>query len=1269
MASDATVRSDALVEAGGGGGLTTAAGPDAYVGPRPYPPDRRLYGRDRELLALTNRLLSERLLLLYSPSGAGKTSLLQAQGGLRDRMAGEGFHLLPIVRVSHAPDLAAKAGVNRYLLSTLLALEPGRPEAARRDAESLAALLRPRDGGLAPDFLRDHFAGLASGPSSPDPDGPIQTLLVLDQFEELLTLDPSDEPAKREFMRQLGTALKDHDRWALFAMREDYLAALEPYLPTIPTRLSATFRLDFLGRDAARDAIVRPAAEFGVAVEDDAVKALIDELARIQVPDPLDGRPRPKDGPYVEPLHLQVVCESLWRVRAVPNRITARDLERLARDLGDLQGVTAALARYYDLSVRETAGEFLGRGVTERSIRNWFERALISPAGLRRTVLQGSEASYGLGPAVVDALTDRYLIRRDQRHASVYYELAHDRLVRPIRESNAAWRDHLPPLPRQAERWDEHRRESDLLRGKQLDEAERWSRDPTEPLTDLDREFLAKSLAARDEAKQAVRLRQRLWAIVLLSLGLVVALILVGIAATQSWRAQRLTAMLSMQQGLTYCDEREVGYGMLYMARSLGEIPIFEADLLRIIPIQLASWRTRLHTLGDRIEIGESVWAVASSPDGARFIAGSDDGKARLWDAANDRLVRELVHPGYVRAVAFSPDGSRILTGCDDGKARLWDAASGGPLRELVHSGFVRAVAFSHDGRKALTGSHDGKARLWDAASGGLLGELTHPDAVHAVAFSPDGETVLIGGKDGGAQFWRVENRQRIGPPLRHDRPVQAVAFSPDGKKAVTGSDDGKARLWDAVNGTAIGEPFLHREGVQAVAFCPDGCVILTGTYDGTARLWDVDKRRQIGPPLRHGGSVWAVAFGRDGETIVTGSDDGAVRVWHAAIRPPRSPLSHDRPVQAVAFSPDGRLLVTGSEDGTARLWHTDSGKLASILGQGGGVQAVAFSPDGNVVLTGRYDSTARLWDAASGRPIGDPLKHQGPVWAVAFGPRGDRFVTGSEDGKARLWDIASGRPIDPPRELPHAGPVRVVAFSPDGKKVATAGFKGRAHLWEADTGRPIGDVLAHKGPVWDLDFARDGTMLATASEDCSARLWDAASGRLLSVLEHRSPVFAVAFRPGGRAVLTGSADRTAQLWDTSSGRAVGKPLRHLGPVRDLAFDREGRTIITGSDDATAQLWDADSGQPLGPPFAHGKAVHAVAFGPHGRLVATASEDGNAGLWDRPAPIRGEPRRIAAWTRIVTGLELDEWGGIQVLDDRGWQRCCDESRRLGGPPD
>jgi hypothetical protein len=75
-------------------------------------------------------------------------------------------------------------------------------------------------------------------------------------------------------------------------------------------------------------------------------------------------------------------------------------------------------------------------------------------------------------------------------------------------------------------------------------------------------------------------------------------------------------------------------------------------------------------------------------------------------------------HSGIVVRVAFSPDGRRIVTGSEDGTAKVWDAASGKELLTLRgHSDRVWSVAFSQDGRRIVTGSEDGTARVWAAAS------------------------------------------------------------------------------------------------------------------------------------------------------------------------------------------------------------------------------------------------------------------------------------------------------------------------------------------------------------------------------------------------------------------------------------------------------------------------------------------------------------------------------------------------------------------------
>src|SRR5690349_22739324 len=77
------------------------AAENPYVGPRSFKTGEKLYGRDREALDLLDLLIAERIVLLYSPSGAGKSSLIQAE--LIPRLLEEGFHVLPAIRVSMEP--------------------------------------------------------------------------------------------------------------------------------------------------------------------------------------------------------------------------------------------------------------------------------------------------------------------------------------------------------------------------------------------------------------------------------------------------------------------------------------------------------------------------------------------------------------------------------------------------------------------------------------------------------------------------------------------------------------------------------------------------------------------------------------------------------------------------------------------------------------------------------------------------------------------------------------------------------------------------------------------------------------------------------------------------------------------------------------------------------------------------------------------------------------------------------------------------------------
>src|SRR5262249_51331943 len=132
-------------------------------------------------------------------------------------------------------------------------------------------------------------------------------------------------------------------------------------------------------------------------------------------------------------------------------------------------------------------------------------------------------------------------------------------------------------------------------------------------------------------------------------------------------------------------------------------------------------------------------------------------------------------------------------------------------------------------------------------------------------------------------------------------------------------------------------------------------------------------------------------------------------------------------------------------------------------------------------------------------------------------------------------------------------------------------------------------------------------------------------------------------------------------------GRPLGPPLAHQGAVWAVAFSPDGKSVLTGSDDRTARLWDAATGQPLGPPLAHQGPVRAVAFSPDGKSVLTGSWDKTARLWD-VSELSDNQERISTWVEVITGLGLDEFGSVNVLDNTTWRERREKLETQGGPP-
>ncbi|HEV7768355.1 MAG TPA: hypothetical protein VGQ76_25370 [Thermoanaerobaculia bacterium] len=456
-----------------------------FVGPHPITRGRPLYGRDVEAAELTERLIANRIVLLHSPSGAGKTSLLGAKVGpsLEDRR--QPFVVLPMMRVAGDTTRETRNPLLQNVFDRL-------PEDYRGDAELSDTFV---------DFI-DRVTERCGA------DTPL--LLVFDQFEELLTYDFTEE-ARVEFLRDVGQVLSSPMRWAVFAMREEFVPRMEALFIDIPTQLRTRFRLDLLTL-AQSQTVVEQTARF----TEGSIDRLVNDLQR---------------GGYVEPLHLQVVGRRLWEVgRNDQGEIT------VAEGTASVS-VSAALRAYYREHVGRIAKNY---GADERRLRAWVGSELIV-GRFRRPAAHSPDVANV--KEVLKELEDAYLLRSDPRPGRQgWLELAHDRLVEPIIDDNRGWlQETLSEFELAAMLWDTHQRPSHLLfPARKL----RTEKPPTEPGVEAD--FYK---ASRREATNIVIGLATFGAVLLMFIGF-------SIFATRMWFENK--RLLEANQKLSADLEKEI---------------------------------------------------------------------------------------------------------------------------------------------------------------------------------------------------------------------------------------------------------------------------------------------------------------------------------------------------------------------------------------------------------------------------------------------------------------------------------------------------------------------------------------------------------------------------------------------------------------------------------------------------------------------------------------------------------------------------------------
>ena len=402
-----------------------------YPGPPPFEDthvDRILFfGRDREKESLLYMILAEKLTLLFSKSGFGKTSLLNA--GLmkelrqRDYLPFRITFTDPHVDPLQAVYLEIADVVKEYQVDH----KPG-------ETATLWQYFKAAEFWSAKNIL-------------------LTPVLIFDQFEEFFAFHPYE--TRKTFTEQLADLVRGRIPKSLLdslkpdkvfpysekppvvkvviSISEDALGKLEKMSQEIPDILKNRFRLLPLSQEQARQAITKPAevldkdihsAPFSYA--SDAVDAMLDFLTK------------KKEGEEtiladeVEPLQLQLLCQHIENEVRKRSGLEGTAVVIRKSDLGGEKGMQEVLEDFYDDQINQ-----LGSFWVKTRVRRLFEDRLISDTNRRLSLEEEQiERKAKVPKTVLSKLIDSRLLRADPRVGSVYYELSHDALIEPIRKAH-----------------------------------------------------------------------------------------------------------------------------------------------------------------------------------------------------------------------------------------------------------------------------------------------------------------------------------------------------------------------------------------------------------------------------------------------------------------------------------------------------------------------------------------------------------------------------------------------------------------------------------------------------------------------------------------------------------------------------------------------------------------------------------------------------------------------------------------------------------------
>jgi WD40 repeat protein len=607
-------------------------------------------------------------------------------------------------------------------------------------------------------------------------------------------------------------------------------------------------------------------------------------------------------------------------------------------------------------------------------------------------------------------------------------------------------------------------------------------------------------------------------------------------------------------------------------------------------------------------------------------------------------LARLKIQAEGIAGLAVAPDGTSVAVNIKDTTGQKvviwrprntgeWAAAHELELDQVTmwRSAAPARVAFSNDGRFLAAASFAGMAKVWDASSldrhdaAMVMSRRVDIDEAMGVALAPDGEWLATLGRDGTLKVFAVATGSEVAVATRPRFAAGGRLESFAWRDAST--IDADSHRWRFARPEQRSFWFhpgpRYGRGARSVAFTRDERFAAIGLF--SAPNLPVLNLEHPGTTLLLKGAHSEVAFSSDG-TKLRAVDLSEAATFSFPGGEKLQQRDATRGLKAVATAPTGGFIAAGLQHTlTLEIEALGETPATSVMPLGHGTllseAPPALSSDGKRVALGftiASGDASRIVDTRTGNVI-DGADVKGDHYVF----QGDTALAIEDvDGAIRNLQTKATIPFDQRTEYE----ANRIAFSADGTRMGDTAPNGDLRIFDLTTGALQRRLPREGRPLHDYKAFSPSSRFIAANDGDALTVWDLVTGTIAGRLKSTAILFAFDPLPDENQLRILLEDGTLQLWATTDdkpkliAKLADLPSESLSPQYWIV-DKVSAVIQSGSYNLDSTLtetraWDLRTGKRL-PHLESSKVFQVVSNDGHRR--ARITEQTKLRVWTEEA--------------------------------------------------